>query len=372
METRGPRCFMSLAINSQVSLAPYTTLRLGGPARFFAEATDEAAVREALAWAEQRSIPTFVLGAGSNLIVPDTGYDGLVVRIATRGLTFTADDEGMICEAAAGEPWDDVVAASVARDLGGLECLSGIPGTTGATPVQNVGAYGQEVADTITSVRVLERANNQVRDFAPGDCAFAYRDSVFKRDPGKFVVTSVRFRLIAGAAPTLRYAELQTALAATPTPTLADTRAAVIALRRRKSMVLDDADPNRRSVGSFFTNPILATDAFDELCARVVGLGLAKSSADIPRYPAGPGQIKMPAAWLIERAGFHKGLRRGPVGLSSAHTLALVHHGSGTTDALLALAREIRDGVATRFGVRLSPEPVILGATDPADPLRLA
>ncbi|HEY0707668.1 MAG TPA: UDP-N-acetylmuramate dehydrogenase, partial [Polyangia bacterium] len=271
-----------------------------------------------------------------------------------------------ICDVAAGEPWDDVVAASVARNLGGIECLSGIPGTTGATPVQNVGAYGQEVADTIAEVRVLERAGGQIRSFSPAACRFAYRDSVFKQNPGRFVVLAVRFALRANVAPTLQYAELRTALASQPRPTLADARATVLAVRRRKSMVLDPADPNRRSVGSFFTNPILDAARFGDLCARAVTSGVVDKAEDVPRFPAADNQHKVPAAWLIERAGFHKGLRRGPVGLSTAHTLALVHHGGGTTAALLALAREIRDGVAARFGVALVAEPVILGETGSA------
>jgi UDP-N-acetylmuramate dehydrogenase len=347
---------VSLHIRDDVPLAPLTTLELGGGARHLVEVADEAALVEALTWAEGRALPALLLGGGSNLIVADGGFPGLVVRVASRGRTFTEAGGEVRVTAQAGEPWDELVAETVARGLAGLECLSGIPGLTGATPIQNVGAYGQEVAETIRAVRVLERATGRVVALRPDACGFAYRDSAFKRDPGRWAVLAVTFGLRAGGAPALRYRELADALAGTSAPTLADARRTVIALRRAKSMVIDPADPNRRSVGSFFTNPIVS----DAEAARIAARAAPEQP---PQWAAGPGQVKLSAGWLIEHAGIGKGLRRGAVGISSRHALALVHHGGGTTAALLALAREIRDAVQGRFGVTLVPEPVLVGAT---------
>jgi UDP-N-acetylmuramate dehydrogenase len=341
-------------IRDGVPLAPFTTLELGGPARHFAEAGDAEAVGEALRWAEARQLPVAILGGGSNLVVSDAGFEGLVVRIAARGKRF--DPATGEVTAAAGEPWDQLVAEAVGRGLGGIECLSGIPGLVGATPIQNVGAYGQEVAETIRAVRVLERGTWQTRDLAPADCGFGYRDSAFKRDPGRFVVLAVTFALGPGAAPALRYRELAESLAGHSAPTLGDARATVLALRAGKSMLLTAGDPNRRSAGSFFMNPIVDARQADEVTARA-----GTDGARMPRWPVGDGRIKLSAGWLIERAGVAKGMRRGPVGVSSAHALALVHHGGGTTTALIALAQEIAEAVHTRFGVRLIPEPTFVG-----------
>jgi UDP-N-acetylmuramate dehydrogenase len=352
---------VSLLIRDDVPLAPLTTLELGGRARHFVEAPDEGAVLEALRWAAARGVPAFILGGGSNVVVADRGFDGLVVRVTARGRAFaTVGDETRVT-AAAGEPWDALVADTVARGLAGLECLSGIPGLVGATPVQNVGAYGQEVAETIRAVRVLDRRDGSITALSPDACAFAYRDSTFRRAPDRWVVLAVTFGLRAGGAPTLRYRELADALAGDAAPTLAATRATVIALRRRKSMVIDAADPNRRSAGSFFTNPIVDADVAERLAARAVADSLVATVADVPRWPAGPGRVKLSAGWLIERAGVVKGLRAGAVGVSTRHALALVHHGGGTTDALLALARRVRDAVVARFGVTLAPEPIFVG-----------
>jgi UDP-N-acetylmuramate dehydrogenase len=361
---------VALTVAEDVPLAPLTTLELGGPARFYVEAAGEAEVLEALDFGARRGVPIFVLGGGSNLVVPDAGFPGLVIRLTGRGVAFREAGDEVICDVAAGEPWDGVVAQAVGRGLAGLECLSGIPGSAGATPIQNVGAYGQEVADTVRWVRALDRRTGAVVDLAPADCAFAYRDSAFKHDPGSHVVLRVAFGLRPGGPPTVRYAELTRALAGA-TADLAAVRAMVLALRRRKSMVIDPADPNRRSVGSFFTNPIVPVATADELARRAAAEGLAPTPEAVPRFPAGPGRAKLAAAWLIERAGFDKGLSRGAVGLSTAHALALVHHGGGCTAELLALAREIRAGVQARFGLWLVPEPIVLGA-HPDDPLTLA
>jgi UDP-N-acetylmuramate dehydrogenase len=343
-----------------VPLAPLTTLELGGAARHLITADADDAVIEALRWADARELPVLVLGGGSNLVIGDGGFEGLVVRIATRGRRFETAGGETTVTAAAGEPWDDLVAETVARDLAGLECLSGIPGLAGATPIQNVGAYGQEVAETIRAVRVVERGSWRVHELAPEACGFGYRDSAFKRDPGRFVVLGVTFGLRPGGAPTLRYRELADALGARGRPTLAETRRTVVALRAAKSMVIAPDDPNRRSVGSFFTNPVVSEA---EAAAAAAVAAQSGTAGPMPRWPTPGGGVKLSAGWLIERAGFGKGLRRGAVGISSAHALALCHLGGGTTAALVALAREIRDGVRTRFGVTLSPEPTLVGVT---------
>jgi UDP-N-acetylmuramate dehydrogenase len=343
-----------MVIRDGVALAPLTTLELGGPARHFVEAGDDAAVVEALRWADARSLPVAILGGGSNLVVADAGFAGLVVRVGSRGLGFESAAGEVLVTAAAGEPWDALVAEAVGRDLGGLECLSGIPGLVGATPIQNVGAYGQEVADTIRSVRVVERGSRQIRELSPSACGFGYRDSAFKRDPERFVVLAVCFALRPGAAPVLRYRELADSLTGRARPSLAETRATVLALRGRKSMLVTPGDPNRRSVGSFFTNPLVAAAQAD---------ALAREAPEMPRWPAADGRVKLSAGWLIERAGIARGFRRGAVGVSSAHALALVHHGGGTTAALLALAHEVAGAVQGRFGVTLIPEPSFLGLT---------
>jgi UDP-N-acetylmuramate dehydrogenase len=368
-----PRAF---APRNAVPLGPLTTLGTGGDARHFVAADDTATVVTALAWAQAQGLPVFVLGAGSNLIVPDAGFPGLVIQMAIRGLDFAPEDPAanlVLVDVGAGEPWDGVVAQAVARDLAGIECLSGIPGTAGATPVQNVGAYGQEVGQVIRRVTAYDRDAGAIVQLAATDCAFGYRDSRFKHQADRFVVLSVQFALVPHGPPALRYPELRAAVAATTAagggPTLAQVRDTVLGLRRRKSMVIDPADPNRRSVGSFFTNPVLTDAALQAVATRAVAAGIVADAGSVPRFVAGPGTHKIPAAWLIEKAGFTKGTRRGPVGISSNHALALVHHGGGTTADLLALARDIRDQVEARFGVRLVPEPVVLGRAAPDDPL---
>jgi UDP-N-acetylmuramate dehydrogenase len=358
----------TLAVSDAVPLAPLTTLELGGPARHFIEAAADGTIVEALAFADARALPVLILGGGSNVVVGDRGWDGLVIRIATRGRRFEAQRANggeVTLTAAAGEPWDDVVAESVARGLAGLECLSGIPGLVGATPIQNVGAYGQEVADTIRSVKVLDRASKRVSELAPDACAFGYRDSAFKHAPDRHVVLAVTFALRPGGSPALRYRELADALAGDAQPTLAGVRATVLALRRKKSMVIVDGDPNRRSVGSFFMNPIVPVAQADEVAARAVALGAIARPDEMPRWPAGGGAVKLSAGWLIERAGIRKGHRRGAVGVSSAHALALVHHGGGSSADLLALAQEVGDAVHAQFAMTLLPEPAMIGVEWP-------
>jgi UDP-N-acetylmuramate dehydrogenase len=342
---------------ARVPLAGYTTLGVGGPARWFAEAADEAALRSALRWARARGVPLRVLGGGSNLVVADHGVEALVVRLALRGVESRVAGGAVEVTAAAGEPWDDFVRLTVERGWAGLECLSGIPGLVGATPMQNVGAYGQEVSDTITRVRALDTRGGDVVEVPAAECGFAYRDSAFKRrEPGRFVVIAVTYRLTPGGAPALRYTDVERHLAqrGVRAPRLADVRESVLAIRRAKSMVIDPADPNRRSCGSFFTNPIIARAAFAEVERRA-------ADATMPRWPQPDGRIKLSAAWLIEHAGFRRGQREGPVGLSTRHALAIVAHDGARAADVLAFARRVQTTVADRFGVRLTPEPVYWG-----------
>src|SRR5438094_2178850 len=338
-----------------VHLAEPCTLGVGGPARFFVEACSEAAVLQALDWARGRGLRLRVLGGGSNLVVADEGIDGLVVKIALRGVHTREAHGGVELIAAAGEPWDDLVRSSVERGWAGFECLSGIPGLVGATPMQNVGAYGQEVSDTVVAVRALDTTTGQAVTLSPAECGFAYRDSAFKsREPGRYVVLAVTYRLRPGAAPALGYADVERAVAARglTAPTLADVRASVLAIRRTKSMVLDPGDPNRRSCGSFFTNPIV-TAADAEQVARRAG------EAMMPRWPQADGGVKLSAAWLIERAGYRRGQREGAVGLSTAHALAVVAHDGARAADVLGFARRLQASVAERFGVRLALEPAV-------------
>jgi len=343
-----------------VRLADLTTLRLGGPAAAYVRAETEQQLVEAVRDADARGEPVLVLGGGSNLVVADAGFDGTVVHVATRGI---AEREDGTVEVQAGEPWDGLVAHTVTRRLAGMEALSGIPGATGATPIQNVGAYGQEVADTIASVRVLDRPTGEVRTLTPDDCGFGYRTSVFKRTPDRWTVLAVTFALTPSdqSAP-VKYAELARTLGVQPgdTAPLQAVRDAVLELRRGKGMVVDPDDPDTRSAGSFFTNPILDPADFDALTERVH----AELGPEIrpPAWPEPDGRVKTSAAWLIERAGFGKGHGDpATVAISSRHTLALTNRGQGTTFQLVALAREVADGVERRFGVALHPEPVFVG-----------
>ena len=353
-------------LRRDVSLAPYTTLELGGPARYMADAPDAATLCDALEWASCERLETLVIGGGSNLVVADAGFDGLVVRATGRGLEkLGSDGELVTLRIAAGEEWDEVVAACARQGLAGIECLSGIPGSTGAVPIQNVGAYGHEISEVIAGVHVLDRARLAVRRLTAGECGFGYRTSRFRRRPGEHVVLAVELVLRRGPAAPARYPELAAAVEGRGRLTPEEVRNDVLALRRRKSMVLEREDPNRRSVGSFFLNPAVTEEAADRLARRALDRAAAERASDLPRFPLEPGQVKLSAAWLIERAGFERGLRRGSVGISSRHTLALVHHGGGTTGELLELAREIRDGVLDAFGIELHPEPTLVGCSLP-------
>ena len=343
-------------------LAPLTTLRLGGPARRLVEAADDgdlvAAVREADAAGE----PVLVLAGGSNVVVADEGFDGTVVRVATRGVELERGPDGaVVLRVQAGEPWEAVVERAQLERLAGVECLTGIPGSAGATPIQNVGAYGQEVAAIVTEVRVLDRRTGAVERLPAAACGFRYRTSVFKHDDRR-VVLGVTFALRPSErSEPIRYAELARRLGVRvgDDVPLAEARAAVLDLRRAKGMVVDPADPDSISAGSFFTNPVLDPSGYAALRERVAERLGAEVSA--PAFPQADGRTKTSAAWLIERAGFERGHARGPVAISAKHTLALVNRGDATTAQLVALAREIAAGVEEAFGVRLVPEPVFVG-----------
>ena len=333
-----------------MDLAALTTLRLGGPAEHYVRAETEADLLDAVRQADADGVPLLVLAGGSNVVVADAGFAGTVVHVLTRGV------EGR--EVQAGEPWEPFVERCVAAGLAGVECLSGIPGSVGATPIQNVGAYGQEVAETITAVRAYDRAAREIVSLSPAECGFTYRSSVFKRAPGRWVILSVTFGGLAEQPHSMpiRYAELARTLGVSVggTAPLADVREAVLALRRGKGMVVDAADPDSVSAGSFFTNPILDLAAFEALAAR--------AGERPPAWPKPDGGIKTSAAWLIERAGYTKGHGNPETAaISSKHTLALTNRGRATTADLVALAREIEHGVRERFGVDLVPEPVFVG-----------
>jgi UDP-N-acetylmuramate dehydrogenase len=322
-------------------LSSLTTLGVGGIADRVVVVTDAAELVAAVRAADEAGTPLLVLGGGSNVVAPDAGWPGDVVAVRNRGI----ERDGATLTVQAGEPWDDVVAYAVGNQLAAIEALSGIPGTTGATPIQNVGAYGQEVAQTITAVRVWDRAEKSERTLTPEDCVFGYRDSRLKREPGRFVVLDVTFALRPGKlSRPVGYAELARRLGVEvgESAPLADVRAAVMELRRGKGMVLDPDDPDSRSAGSFFTNPIVPADRAVDGC---------------PSWPAGDGHVKLSAAWLVQSAGFGRGTREGRVGTSSRHSLALTTEPGATTAELLAFADRVVTAVREQFGVTLVPEP---------------
>lgn len=340
-----------------MDLAQLTTLRLGGPARDVVEATTEQELVDAVRTADDAGVPLLLVAGGSNLVVGDAGFEGTVVLVRTTGRQVDADAcSGAMVTVQAGESWDALVAVAVESGWVGLEALSGIPGSVGATPIQNVGAYGQEVAQTIASVRVYDRAEQRVRTLFAVDCGFGYRHSRFKAEPGRFVVLAVAFQLRLGdlSAP-VAYAELATRLGVDvgDRAPLADVRGAVLGLRAAKGMVLDADDHDTWSAGSFFTNPVLDADAAERL------------PEGAPRFPQADGTVKTSAAWLIQAAGFERGhtVAGGRAAVSSKHTLALTNRGDATGEDLLALAREVRDGVRDAFGITLVPEPVLVGCT---------
>jgi UDP-N-acetylmuramate dehydrogenase len=347
---------LGLRIQENVSLAPFTTLKIGGKARFFARAHSEDEIVHAFELARELSVPTFILGGGSNILVSDNGFPGLVLQIALSGISQVEDDSHVFVTAKAGEEWDEFVEYCVGQDLAGVECLSGIPGFVGATPIQNVGAYGQDVSETIRSVRVLSRETGHIRTLDNSDCGFSYRTSIFNTtDKNKYVMLSVTFRLKKNGVGSLKYADLQKYFAGQKEePTLADIRNAVIAIRAAKSMVIDEKDPNSRSAGSFFKNPEVSAEKFAEIEQIAAG-------QKVPHYQMPDDKLKIPAAWLIEKSGFHKGYTMGNAGISENHTLALINKGNAIAADILALVAVIKQKVAEHFGITLAPEPVFVG-----------
>ena len=339
-----------------VALAPLTTLGVGGQARWFARASSEADVAAAHEWADARGLPLFVLGGGSNLVIADEGCEGLVIQIALRGVDPSPRGDDTLVRAGAGEPWDALVAFTVDRGLAGVECLSGIPGTVGGTPIQNVGAYGQEVATVIDSVTAFDRTERRTVILTAPECGFAYRMSRFKsQDAGRFVVCDVTFRLRPGA-PTVAYPDVidYVSRQGIASPDVRRVRDAVLAIRARKGMVIDAADSDTRSVGSFFMNPVIDRASFERL-------------APAPHYLMDNDTVKIPAAWLIEQSGFSRGHVDGAVGLSTKHPLAIINRGGATARDVIRLARSIKHAVRDRFGVALRPEPIFVGFTGDRD-----
>lgn len=340
-------------------LAHYTTMGVGGAARWFAEAHTENEIAEALEFAAGRSIRCFVLGGGSNVVVPDEGYPGLVLRVALQGLESAPGNDAMHYSVAAGESWDPFVARTVSDGFGGMECLSGIPGTVGGTPVQNVGAYGQEVSETVHLVRALDRTTGKAVEFSKAVCGFAYRRSRFNReDRGRYIITRVEYRLNRESKPAVRYHDVKRYFQNDPEPSLEQVRRAVLEIRHGKGMLISPGGKENHSAGSFFKNPVVSEERAREVESR------GSANGGMPRFPAGAdaaeGAVKLSAAWLIEQAGFHKGFVLGRAGISSCHTLALVNLGGATAAELFGLRDRIASGVQERFGVGLEMEPEIL------------
>ena len=362
-----PAAALPLLIEQDVPLAPLSTLGVGGSARYFTRARTRDDVRLAARWAQDGDLPLFPLGDGSNVVFGDQGFPGLVLKLELGGIEWRHDGTRAYVTAAAGEPWDDVVAQAVARKCAGIECLSGIPGRVGAAPIQNIGAYGQDLAARLVSVDALDCATLSDATLDRQACRLGYRSSVFKaNDQGRqLIVLGITLDLEPGGTSCLAYDELAAAVRdrVRTNPQLSDVRAAVLELRRGKSMLNDPDDPCSRSVGSFFVNPLLTTEAYARAEAHARRSGALFATEGLHAIALPDGSLKIPAAWLIERAGFRRGERRGRVGLSEKHALALVNYGGATALEVLGLAREIADKVRARFGIQLFPEPVLVSCT---------
>ncbi|MBA2605573.1 MAG: UDP-N-acetylmuramate dehydrogenase [Acidobacteria bacterium] len=352
---------MNLAIRENVSLAEFTTIKIGGKARFFCSARTEDEVCEAVQFAELNSLKIFILGGGSNILIADEGFDGLVLQIALKGIsTFAKKDGTIFITAGAGEDWDEFVAFCVEKKFAGVECLSGIPGLVGGTPVQNVGAYGQEVSETIVSVRCFDRKAKKFVELLNNQCGFAYRTSIFNTtQKNRFIVLSVIFKLQQNGNPKILYRDLQNYFK-DKKPSLQETRQGVIAIRSAKSMVIDERDENSKSVGSFFKNPIVSLAKFNEIKNEAKNLKVIEATERVPNYQVDDQNVKIPAAWLIEKSGFYKGFQFGRVGLSTNHTLAIVNLGNGTAQDVLDLKVLIQTKVKEKFAIELQPEPVFV------------
>jgi len=344
-----------MEIQQNVALAPLTTLGVGGCARFFVEAETVGDVEEAVGFARGRELPLFVLGGGSNLLVSDRGWDGLVLQVGILGIE---EQSGTTFDVGAGVDWDELVAHCVARNFGGIECLSGIPGSVGGTPVQNVGAYGQEVSETIVSVLAFDLGENCVRELKAAECGFSYRSSIFNTSQrGRYIILRVTYQLFPDVKPSLRYGDLQKYFAGRDgVPSLSEVREAVRTIRASKGMLISAGDPDSRSAGSFFKNPVLSTAQHGELVRQA-----GERRLEVPSYPALAQQRKVSAAWLVENSGFRKGYAKGNAGISTKHALAIVSRSGATAADIVALKDEIQERVELNWGIRLEPEPVFVG-----------
>ena len=349
---------MQLEIQEDVSLAPLTTLDVGGKARFFARAENEQQVEEAVAFVRNGKIGLFVLGGGSNLVISDRGWDGLVLQIGVPEIQEKSVEGSMHFEVGAGVNWDDIVAHAVSLNCSGIECLSGIPGSVGGTPVQNVGAYGQEVSETIVSVLCFDLGKNRIRELKAPECGFSYRTSIFNTTHrGRYILLRVTYALIPNGSPSLRYADLQKYFAGRDgTPTLSETREAVRKIRASKGMLITPGDPDSKSAGSFFKNPLVSSSQLEKLTRCATSRNL-----QVPIYPALSSQHKVSAAWLVENSGFKKGYAKGHAAISNKHALAIVNRGGATAADIVALRDEIQAGVEQTWEIRLETEPVFLG-----------
>ena len=351
----------SMNLQENVPLAPRTTLQIGGPARYFVEAANKAEVREAVRWAQAKNLPLFVLGGGSNLVVSDSGWPGLVLKIGVLGVDESGSGNCARFEVGAGEEWDRFVSHAVAKNCAGVECMSGIPGSVGGTPVQNVGAYGQEASESIVSVTALDTTNLELKEIPSAECEFSYRTSIFnstQRD--RYIILRVTYELTPGGPPSVRYADLLRHFAAwSGQPTLAQTRDAVRTIRAGKAMLITPGDEDCRSAGSFFKNPVLSETEYQQLLARA-----AVRQLQVPSYPMSSSQRKISAAWLVEHSGFAKGFTFGRVGISRKHALALVNRGGATASDIFELKFMIEQRVSEQWGVQLMPEPVFVGFED--------
>jgi UDP-N-acetylmuramate dehydrogenase len=346
-----------MLIQENVMLAPLTTMGVGGPARFFVEASTTEEVQEAIRYSKSRNLSLFILGGGSNLIVSDAGWPGLVLKVSLLGIHHRHGHGTAYFDVGAGEDWDSFVAATVQHHCAGIECLSGIPGSVGGTPVQNVGAYGQEVAETIDTVIALDVESGEEEEFEKSDCRFGYRSSMFNTGPrGRYVILRVTYALVHDGRPRLAYADLQKHFASREEPTLAEVREAVRQTRASKGMLLTPGDPDARSAGSFFKNPVLTENQFESLKEKASARGL-----ETPNYPALAARRKVSAAWLVEQSGFSKGFGNGRVGISRKHALAIVNRGGAKAAEVVALKDEIQQKVKQQWGIELEPEPVMLG-----------
>jgi len=347
-----------MQIQENVPLAPLTTMKVGGPARYFVEARTQSSVAEAVGFSRTRNLPLFVLGGGSNLVISDQGWPGLALKVGTSGIDERRGNGTIVFDVGAGEEWDKFVAFAIAHNCGGIECLSGIPGSVGGTPVQNVGAYGQEVSETIESVLAFDTRDNEFRELCNQACGFSYRTSIFNTsERGRFIILRVTYALTPEGEPRIEYADLKKYFAGwSERPTLAGTRDAVRKIRARKGMLISPGDDDSRSAGSFFKNPVLSPEEHERLSARA-----AAKKLTIPSYPALDALKKVSAAWLVEHSGFSKGFGRGRVGISRKHALAIVNRGEATAADIVAFKEDVQDRVEQIWGIRLEPEPVFVG-----------